>query len=178
MYEWWRKNKPMFSLVPAIIFWVTSVIFFVVGMSFDNPMLLFGTDVSMYIAIALSLAITFIQILGNDASDMDFIEKVVWLASYALGIATNVYGLMTVLQFTNHSLEVITSVSLGIIIEVSPERFLIRFLKSMRPIVRVKKKKSNPHHTAFPIPTPPKFSSENQEVFQRIMERKSNQGER
>ncbi len=130
-YTWWKNNKSMLSLVPAIIFWVSSMLFFIVGMSFENPMIVFGRDVSIAIAIALSLSNTIIQVIGND-EELDGVMKAVWLSSYALGIGTNVYGLMIILNMSNQVLEAIVSISLGVMIEVSPERLVVQFLKTWK----------------------------------------------
>ena len=127
----WKKTKPMLSLVPAILFWVASMIFFVVGMSFENPIYLLGKDVSMAIAFGLMVSITLVQVVGNSTEDLDRVERGVWLASYALGIGTNVYGLMLVLNISSEPLKWIICASLGVIIEISPEKLFVRFLKSL-----------------------------------------------
>ena len=131
-YNTWKSTKPLLALAPVIIFWVTSVIFFIVGLSFKNPIVLFGTDLTSYIAISLSLANTAIQIIGNDTEDLDLQLKVIWLASYVLGIGTNIYGLLQVLSIQNPFIEWSVAISLGSIIEISPEKLFVQFLRGLR----------------------------------------------
>jgi hypothetical protein len=131
-YKFWKDNKAFGSLFPALFFWLASVIFFLIGMTTDNQMNLWGINWAMPISIGLALSNTVIQIIGNDADDLDPVTYMIWIASYALGIGTNVVGLMKMLSFSNIYLEWIICVSLGVIIEVSPEKLLVRFLKNWR----------------------------------------------
>lgn len=131
-YSEWKKFKPMLGLLVALIFWSASVIFFIIGMSFDTELIFFGVNIITYVAIALAAANTIIQVGGNDDESMDTLERVIWLSSYALGIGTNIYGLLIVFNMKNQLLEAIVAVALGIIIEVSPEKQLVKFLKSIR----------------------------------------------
>lgn len=131
-YNTWKSTKPLLALVPVVIFWVTSVIFFIVGLAFKNPIVLFGYDLTSYIAISLSLANTAIQIIGNDTEDLDFQLRVIWVTSYVLGIGTNVYGLLQVLSIQNPLIEWAVAVSLGLIIEISPEKLFVQFLRGLR----------------------------------------------
>lgn len=131
-YDWWKSNKPLMALVPAIVFWLVSMIFFVVGLKFNNPILIFGTDISMAIAIALTVSNTLIQIIGNEqeAEGMGTALWIGWIASYILGIGTNIVGLLSILDIANSNLEWGIAFGLGTIIEVLPERLLVLFLKT------------------------------------------------
>ena len=133
--NWWNKNKLKLSLVPALIFWVVSMLCFVFGLSFKNPIgySIWGWDVSMWIAVALSIGNTVIQIIGNDQEreKMGMAMYVGWISSYALGIGSNVNTLLGILQIDNVLLEWTIAVSLGSMIEVLPERLLVTFLKSL-----------------------------------------------
>lgn len=137
-YKWWHDNKPKFALLPALLFWLVSGLFFIIGLSFENPMVLYGVDFSTPIAIALALSITIIQVIGNDQDEnTGFIMKIGWYASYVLGIGTNVNGLLMVFNIPNEILEWSIALSLGTMIEVLPERLLVTFLKSTKSTVKV-----------------------------------------
>ena len=147
-YDKYKAFKPYLGLFVALIFWSASFIFFIVGMSFDTELVVFGKNIITAVSVALALAITIIQVAGNGDKDIEGLDLVVWLASYALGIGTNVYGLSVVLNMNNPNLEWLVAISLGIIIEVSPERQLVKFLKGAKPPVQKStRKKSNPHNT-------------------------------
>jgi len=106
-YDWWKENKPFLSLIPAVVFWAVSMIFFMVGLKFNNPVVVFGKDASVVIAVSLSISNTIIQIIGNEQEQdsMGVALWMGWMASYALGIGTNVVGLLTVLSIDNVYLE-------------------------------------------------------------------------
>lgn len=147
-YRWWKENKPKFALIPAIVFWVTSMIFFVAGLKFENPLILFGNNMTMAIAVALSVSNTVIQIIGNEqeAEGMGLVLYVGWLASYALGISTNVNGLLTVFNVSNVYLEWTIALSLGSMIEVLPEKFLVQFLQNFHPTPKQQNRPSPQNH--------------------------------
>jgi len=138
---WWKENKASLSLFPALFFWVVSVIFFIVGLKFENPIFLFGKDLSMVIAIGLSISNTFIQILGNDqeGDEMGLAMWLGWVGSYMLGIGTNVAGLYSVFAIQPTWLRWTISIGLGTMIEVLPERLFVKFLQS----IKVKSKNNN-----------------------------------
>lgn len=138
----YKLIKNWSRLVVSLIYWAASMIFFVVGFSFSNPIVIFGTDISVPLAVALSLANTVIQVSGNGDDDKDWIDNVIWIASYALGISTNYIGLTMLLNMGDPKLEMIVSASLGTMIEILPERMLVKFLKEYKPF-----KKSNPVKT-------------------------------
>lgn len=131
-YDWWKSNKPFMSLIPAVIFWAVSMIFFMVGLKFDNPIFVFGKDMSLAIAVSLSMSNTIIQIIGNEqeSDNMGAALWMGWMASYLLGIGTNIVGLRTVLSVENTVLEWSIAIGLGTMIEVLPERLLVQFLKT------------------------------------------------
>lgn len=131
-YEMWKRQKPLLSLVPAIIFWFVSMVFFVFGLSFKNPIVLLGADLTTFIAISLSVSNTIIQVIGNDqeAEGLGVALMLGWMASYALGIGTNVVGLLSVLSIADSRLEWVIAIGLGTMIEVLPERLLVQFLKT------------------------------------------------
>jgi hypothetical protein len=132
--NWWNQNKLKLSLLPAVIFWVVSALCFVFGLSFKNPIgfSMGGLDVSMWIAIGLSIGNTIIQIIGNDQGEkLNGIMLWGWLASYALGIGSNINTLLGVLRIDNIFLEWVVGLSLGSMIEIMPERLVVTFLKSL-----------------------------------------------
>jgi hypothetical protein len=133
--KWWNSNKMVLSPVAALIMWTVSVLCFVFGLSFKNPVgyVLGGMDVSMWVAFSLSLANTIIQLIGNGKkmSEMDEVFKAGWIASYALGIASNVNALLNILGMGNVFLEWVVALSLGTMIEVMPEKLIVMWLKSI-----------------------------------------------
>lgn len=131
-YEWWHDNKPLMALIPAVVFWLVSMIFFVVGLKFSNPIFILGWDASMAISISLTISNTIIQIIGNEqeAEGMGVALWFGWIASYVLGIGTNIVGLLSILAIENTNLEWGIAFGLGTIIEVLPERLLVLFLKT------------------------------------------------
>ena len=86
----------------------------------------------MTIAIALTVSNTIIQIIGNEqeAEGMGVALWFGWIASYILGIGTNIVGLISILDIANTNLEWGIAFGLGTIIEVLPERLLVLFLKT------------------------------------------------
>lgn len=134
--KWWEENKLKLSLLPAMVFWGVSMLCFVFGLSFKNPLgfEISGVDVSIIIAIALSLANTFVQVVGNDMKqeDMDMLFKLGWWGSYALGIGSNVNTLFTVIGISNPFVQWAICLGLGTMIEVLPEKLFVKFLQSVR----------------------------------------------
>lgn len=132
-YRWWKENKLFLSLVPAIVFWLVSMVFFVVGLKFKNGIVFGGIDFSSAIAISLSLSNTIIQIIGNDQEeDLGTAMWLGWIGSYLLGIGTNVVGLTSILDISNPYIEYSIAIGLGTVIEVMPERLLVAFLKGFK----------------------------------------------
>lgn len=134
-YAWWKENKPFLALFPAVVFWFVSIIFFMVGLKFNNPIVFFGRDLSSTIAIMLSISNTVIQVIGNDQEQegLGFALWIGWIGSYTLGIGTNVVGLLSILQIDNAILEWSIAIGLGSMIEVLPERLVVQFLKGFKP---------------------------------------------
>ena len=155
-YIWWKENKPTLSLVPAIVFWLVSMVFFIIGLNFKNPIVLFGVDLSLAIAIALSISNTIIQIIGNEqeAEGLGLALWIGWLGSYALGIGTNVAGLLSILSIDNTILEWTIAIGLGTMIEVLPERLIVQFLQT----VKFPKRRNKPTNTSSQTPTKPTYS--------------------
>lgn len=133
--KWWNTNKMWLAPVAALIMWTVSVLCFVFGLSFKNPMgvMLGKFDVSILIAFSLSIANTIIQLIGNgkDPKDMDSVFQVGWVASYVLGIASNVNALLGILGMGNLLLEWLVALSLGTMIEVMPEKLIVIWLKTL-----------------------------------------------
>lgn len=133
--KWWNTNKMWLAPVAALIMWAVSVLCFVFGLSFKNPMgvMLGKFDVSILIAFSLSIANTIIQLIGNgkDPKDMDSVFQVGWVASYVLGIASNVNALLGILGMGNLLLEWLVALSLGTMIEVMPEKLIVIWLKTL-----------------------------------------------
>lgn len=134
---WWSKNKMWLAPVAALIMWSISVLCFVFGLSFKNPMgiTIWNIDVSIVIASSLSLANTIIQLIGNgqDEEEMDGVFKVGWYASYVLGIASNINALLGIIGIESKILEWAVCGALGTMIEIMPEKLIIAWLKSFSP---------------------------------------------
>lgn len=169
-YNKWQEFKPKMALVPALIFWVASIAFFVAGLKFEKPLILLGKDITTALAFSLALAITAIQVLGNDDDNMSLPMLAGWYASYALGIGTNVNGLMGVFNIQTQWLAWVIALSLGTMIEVLPEKFLIQFLRSLKPKQKYQPQPVRKQQTYKPVNkpawTPPKHPS--QPVFRPV----------
>lgn len=134
-FIWWIKNKDKLGLVPALVFWIVSILCFVFGLAFENPtgISIGGMDLSLVIAFSLGLANTIIQIVGNDSSkdDMGTVMWLGWIASYMFGIGSNVNFLYTTINLSVPVLKILVCVGLGAMIEIMPERLFVTFLKSL-----------------------------------------------
>lgn len=135
--ETWNKYKMWLAPFVAIFLWLISVICFVYGLSFKNPILIMTKDVSLFIAFGLSLSNTAIQVLGNgmklESDNTDGVFFWIWIASYALGISSNTNTLLQVLGIESKVLEWIIAIALGAIIEIAPEKMIIMWLRSFKP---------------------------------------------
>lgn len=179
---WWTENKLKLALLPALIFWVVSGICFVFGLSFENPIgvSLAGLDLMIWVAIGLSIANTVIQIIGNDQDDISTVLFVGWMASYALGIGSNVNTLLSVLHVDSVFLEWTICIALGAMIEVLPEKLLVIFLKSIENKSRFIQKphrkteyrpnfpQNKPVNTSRPTSVPPPSTSTNEPTYRPI----------
>jgi len=143
-YNKYKEIKNWARVAVSLIYWAASMIFFVVGFSFSNPIVIFGKDVSVPLAVALSIANTIIQISGNGDEDKDLIDNVIWFASYVLGVSTNYIGLTMLLNMNDPNLERVIAGSLGTMIEVLPERMLVKFLKEVKFKVKSQPKNAKP----------------------------------
>lgn len=162
----WNDNKMYLAPVASLILWITSVLCFVFGLSFKNPVgYTIGTlDISVWVAFALSIANTIIQLIGNnqDFEKMDGVFKAGWVASYVLGISSNVNALLQILGMGNVLLEWGVAVSLGTMIEVMPEKLIMVWLKSGKQEQKSnnnqnnnnKPKPYNPYRPAMPAQLP------------------------
>lgn len=124
------KIRHTVAVLPAIIFWAVSLAFFVLGLSFDDQ-----TGYMLYIGIALGLANTVVQWIGwdTDPEELGGLLYWTWMASYVLGIGTNMVSLINILQINNTVLEWVVSFALSFIIEVSPERLFVLAWRSLNP---------------------------------------------
>lgn len=123
------KLRHALAIIPAVIFWIASMAFFVLGFSFDDQ-----TGAMWWIALGLSIANTVIQIMGNDSTydEMGLILTIGWIASYILGIASNVVSLLFVLNLPQY-FEYAIAGSLGTMIEILPERMFVIAWRSIHP---------------------------------------------
>lgn len=132
---WWNRNKSVFGLLSAVIFWAVSLLCFVYGLAFENPTgyKVLGIEISILIAFGLGIANTFVQIVGNDQnpSKMGMVLFLGWVASYMFGIGSNVNTLYQVLGISNSFVKFLVCGGLGTMIEVLPEWLIVNYLKSV-----------------------------------------------
>lgn len=136
----WNKYKMWLAPFASLFLWGISVIAFVWGLSFKNPLVVYGFDATMYIAFGLSVCNTIIQLIGNgmkiDGNQTDNVFFWIWVASYALGISSNTNTLLQILSIESKVLEWIIALALGAIIEIAPEKMILMWLKSIVPTKR------------------------------------------
>lgn len=129
--------KEWIGLSAAPIFWVASIICFVLGLAFkqDTGVFIVGIpfNLTMVFSIGLGLANTAIQIVGNDTDreDMGMSLWLMWIASYMLGIGSNVNFLYSKIGLSSPILQFLVCWGLGVMIEVAPERLLVKFLRAI-----------------------------------------------
>lgn len=135
---WDKANyKDWVGVSAAPVFWVASLVCFVLGLSFKSGTGIFipGTtyDIIVLFSIGLGFANTAIQIVGNDTDkeELGMALWLMWIASYMLGIGSNVNFLYTVIGLNNLLLQFLVCWGLGVMIEVAPERLLVKFLRSV-----------------------------------------------
>ena len=136
--NWYDANyKDWVGVSAAPVFWVASLVCFVFGLSFKQGtgIVIPGTtmDLAILFSIGLGLANTAIQIVGNDTEkeDLGMALFLMWGASYALGIGSNVNFLYSIIGLTHPFLQFMVCWGLGIMIEVAPERLLVRWLRGV-----------------------------------------------
>lgn len=124
------KVRHTLAAIPAVIFWVVSFMFFIMGLSLDDQ-----TGYMLYIAFGLAAANTVIQLIGWDSRPEELGTILVWswYASYVLGIGTNMVSLINILQIQNTVLEWMVAGSLSFLIEVTPERLFVLAWRSLFP---------------------------------------------
>lgn len=177
--KWWNENKMWLAPVAALIMWAVSVLCFVFGLSFKNPMgvVVGSTDISIWIAFALSVANTIIQLIGNgqDFEKMDGVFRIGWYSSYVLGIASNVNALLGILGINNVMLEWAVALSLGSMIEIMPEKLIVVWLKT-QPVVKPqapvtpskKPVNGNPYRPSMPSSLPRQQVNQKPPVFRTV----------
>lgn len=128
--------KDWVGLSAAPVFWVASLICFVLGLAFKGdgvylPGIPF--DLSILFSLGLGFANTAVQIVGNDTNreDMGMALLLMWIASYMLGIGSNVNFLYQKIGLDSQILQFLVCWGLGVMIEVAPERLLVKFLRAI-----------------------------------------------
>lgn len=132
--ELWNEYKMWLAPLAAIFLWIISVICFVFGLSFKNPVMVMSIDATLYISFGLAMCNTIIQLIGNDMDfgDNDKTFWWIWIASYVLGISSNTNTLLQILGLNNIWLEVLIATSLGAMIEIAPEKLVKMWLRSLK----------------------------------------------
>lgn len=136
--NWYKANyKDWLGLSAAPVFWIASLICFVLGLQFKTGtgiMIPWTTiDAVSLFSIGLGFANTALQVVGNDTEkeELGMPLFLMWMASYALGIGSNVNFLYSVIGLNGWFLQGMVCWGLGIMIEVAPERLLVKFLRSV-----------------------------------------------
>lgn len=128
--------KEWLGLPAAAVFWIVSIFCFVLGLAFENqtgyiiPGI--GLDMAVLISFGLGIANTIVQIIGNDHTkeELGLVLFLGWIASYMLGIGSNVNYLYSLIAIANPLLKFLICAGLGIMVEVLPERLIVRFLRA------------------------------------------------
>lgn len=130
--------KEWIGLPAALVFWVASIICFVLGLAFKTGFGIYIPGVpiinlEMLFSLGLGFANTAIQIVGNDTEreDLGISLWLMWVASYMLGIGSNVNFLNQKIGLDLPLLQFLVIWGLGIMIEVAPERLLVRWLRAV-----------------------------------------------
>lgn len=135
----WEKAtyKEWIGLSASPVFWFASLICFVLGLQFKSDTLILlpgiGIDLTTLFSIGLGLANTAIQIVGNDSEreELGMALWLMWIASYMLGIGSNVNFLYSKIALSSPILQFLVCWGLGTMIEVAPERLLVKFLRKI-----------------------------------------------
>lgn len=153
--------KEWIGLLAAPVFWVASLVCFVLGLAFKQDTGIFisgiSVDLTLLFSIGLGFANTAIQIVGNDTDkeDMGISLWLMWIASYMLGIGSNVNFLNQRVGLDSPILQGLVCWGLGVMIEVAPERLLVKFLRAIG-ILGDGSKTQQPQITRTHVPQQPK----------------------
>lgn len=129
--------KEWIGLPAAGVFWVASLICFVFGLAFKSGEGIYlpgiPLNLEMLFSIGLGLANTSIQIVGNDTDkeDLGLALWIMWIGSYLLGVGSNVNYLYQKIGLDSWVLQAMVCWGLGVMIEVAPERLLVKFLRAI-----------------------------------------------
>lgn len=128
--------KDWVGLSAAPVFWIASLICFVLGLAFKGdgvyvPGIPF--DLSILFSLGLGFANTAVQIVGNDTDrdELGMALLLMWVGSYMLGIGSNVNFLYQKIGLDSPILQFLVCWGLGVMIEVAPERLLVKFLRAI-----------------------------------------------
>lgn len=149
----WNTYKMYAAPFVALVLWGISVICFVFGLNFKNPLIVMGTDISLPFSFALAMCMTVIQVVGNGRDNKDDgIFKWIWWASYVLGISSNTNTLLGILGLNNTLLEWGVAVPLGAIIEIAPEKLIVMWIEALptKPQQQQQKQVQNPYKPQYP----------------------------
>lgn len=141
--------KDWIGLSAAPVFWFASLLCFVMGLAFKTGtgIIIPGTtfDIAILFSFALGFANTSLQIVGNDTDkdELGMALLLMWGASYMLGIGSNVNFLYSVIGLSNPLLQFLVCWGLGMMIEVAPERLLVKFLRSIGVLGKGKVQQTN-----------------------------------
>lgn len=136
--------KEWISLPAAFIFWIASLICFIFGLAFKTDVGIYLPGIPINLTLLFSLGLGFantaIQIVGNDTDkeDLGMALWLMWIASYMLGIGSNVNFLYQKIGLSNIFLQFLVCWGLGVMIEVAPERLLVKFLRAIGVLGDVK----------------------------------------
>ena len=131
----WDNLKNYIAVLAAIMLWLVSMAFFMIGFSVASGGGMYlpniSTNVGPIIAFTISIVNTFIQITWNGPKD-DWAEWGLWGASYLVGVLSNYLGLLQIFNMQDPMIEKGLALAIGIMIEVAPEKLLLRGLREIK----------------------------------------------
>lgn len=129
----WKNNKRAAGAIAAVLLMAVSALGFTVGLSFKLP--LGGMDFGWIVGGLVWLALTVVQMLGNDEENRDdWILFSGWIFTYILGVGATSWAMYSwiVLPASADALRWIISIGLGGAIEILPERLIYLYIKSLK----------------------------------------------
>lgn len=130
----WNEVKPVFMIVGAIIIWVISFILFIVGLRFNQALMVWGRDLTIPVSAGIATVITIVEMSLVDSvldDEKDWILIGIGIACYILGITVGYLALMSLLSLADPRLQKVVSITLAFIFEVGPERLLLAGLRRL-----------------------------------------------
>lgn len=161
--------KPRFGILAAGMLLVISIYFSQYGFSFKDT-----TEWGVGIGLALSIAITIIQLAGGlEENGKDYLLWVVWVVSYVYGITSNVKGLLDFMGNREYFTWAI-AISVGVMIEIAPERlFKLALMNSRKAFIRPDKQEETKGQPKQITPSKPSFPQKQSPTYMKPTEKQT-----